>query len=186
MRRSPSRSHRLNEGFAVAQMREVVRGWWRCPIRVDLGFSGWTCRRRSRRKTKKNPSDRVQNRLELPLVLGRWAGRSQFSSNRRADGLVCLAVAGSCFSTCRSRSLGTRTSANRLSSLSNGRRGAIGTVRSKRFAAVYVRAARGAPATPPRAYSSIGQSPRLITGLFLVRVQVGLCLFSGARSRTST
>jgi len=29
-------------------------------------------------------------------------------------------------------------------------------------------------ASPPRAHSSIGQSPRLITGLFLVRTQVGL------------
>jgi hypothetical protein len=112
--------------------------------------------------------------------------KSQFSSNLRADGLVCLAVAGLCFGTHRSRFIGIRMPARQLSPSSNGRRGFFGGGRRRRSNAVLVRATRGAPATPIRAYSSIGQSPRLITGLFLVRVQVGLLLFSGARSRTYT
>jgi hypothetical protein len=111
---------------------------------------------------------------------------SQFSSKIGLDGLVCLAVAGFCLGTHRTRSFGIRTPAHPTSSSSNGCRGAFGERRGKHSNVVSVRAKRGAPATPLRAYSSIGQSPRLITGLFLVRVQVGLPLFSGARSRTFT
>lgn len=108
-----------------------------------------------------------------------------FSSNHVADGLVCLAVTGFCFGTHRTQSLGIRIPVCRLSP-SNGRRRQVSEGRPRRSNAVVVRDTRGAPATPIRAYSSIGQSPRLITGLFLVRVQVGLPLFSGARSRTFT
>ena len=111
---------------------------------------------------------------------------SQFSSNLRPDGLVCLAVAGFSFDTQRIRARGIRLPARRHSSSSNDCRMVVGGGRHRRSDAAFVRAERGAPATPIRAYSSIGQSPRLITGLFLVRVQVGLPFLSGARSTKFT
>lgn len=188
------RSRRRNVVFDVVRMLFVERRKLRRWGLIGPRWGGWNFPRSRTRRKNRNKSLKC-----LQIAANAHAVRrvfSHFSSIIVANGLVCLAVAGFCLDTHRTRSFGNRRPAFRASSSlsssasssKNGWRSVSGRGRAKRPRAAFVRAMWSVPATPvtTRAYSSIGQSPRLITGLFLVQVQVGLPLFSGARSRTST